>query len=1111
MHWRHRLAHVALAGLLGAALAVTATAGPVAAAELPVIQAVSITGSASSPTITIDGFAFGSIPANTGQPVPFTGLDYGSQLGISDLSANWNAGQTGNGVGITVSAYSDTEVQFGLGSYYQAGGFSLSSGDSFRVLVKGVTCTGTVGYPATITCAAPVISTVQIGGSLGSPSITINGAGFGSIPANTGQPVPFTGLDYGNQLGISNLSANWNAGQTGNGVGITVSSYTNTQIVFGLGSYYSAGGFGLYPGDTFRVLVKGITCAGTVGYPATVACAPTSTTLAPSSNTVTAGQPVSLTATVTGDAPGTGGPTGNVTLYEGSTALTSASLDPNEQAVLAVSSLAAGTHTLKAVYAGDGVFRGSTSATVSVTVTAAPTSTTLTAVPNPSVYGQSVGLTATVSSSDGTPSGTVTFYDGATSLGSATLNGGTATLSTSSLSVATHKLTAVYAGDTDFATSTSPAVSQVVNPAATTITLTAPASVTYGNSLTMSAQVSAAPPGTGVPSGLVTFYDGTAPLGSFMVTGSGTAVLTVIPAVAGVTHTLTAVYAGSTDYAGSTSTPATVQVQPAPSSTAVASSPNPSVYGQPVTLTATVTSAAGPSSPTGSVTFYDGSTSLGTGTLSGDKATLTTSDLGAGAHSITAVYGGDADFAASTSTAVSQTVSPDSTTTTLASGANPSVFGQPVTLTVSVAVSPPGAGAPTGTVTFTDGSATLGSATLSGGTATFTTSSLSVGSHAITATYAGDANFTGGTSGSLAQVVNQAATGTTLSSSADPSVYGQGITLTATVAVTAPGAGSPSGSVTFYDGSTSLGTAPLSAGAATYTTSSLAVGSHALSAVFSGDTSFLGSTGDLAQTVSQAATTLTLTSQAVTPAACNPAEAKGHDGKGDCDPDHGPGGPLGLLTPGDHGTVSGSVYLPTGPDTSALGQPVTFTATVTVTAPGAGTPTGSVTFADGATTLGTAALSTTNGTTAATLTTSKLPAGPQTITATYGGDTDFTGSSASLTQRVQYVFVGLLPPGDHHRTVDPNETLPITFHLLDAHGQPVRGATATLLVNGSPAVPQGRANDGDQFREQNGLYVYLLKLRDQGVTSGSVTLTIDLSDGTTHTFTLDVVTPRDHH
>lgn len=286
--------------------------------------------------------------------------------------------------------------------------------------------------------------------------------------------------------------------------------------------------------------------------------------------------------------------------------------------------------------------------TLDVLLAAAPvisTTTKLASSPNPSTYGQTVTLTATVSPS--TVTGTVTFNHGSTSLGTGQLNNGIATLTTSTLSVGSHSLTAAYEGGNGATGSTSPAVIQMVNPVSTTTVLT--------------------------------------------------------------------------------------------------SSPNPSIYRQNVTLTATVS----PSTATGTVTFYHGNTSLGTGTLKSGVATLVLATLSLGSHSLTAAYGGDANDAASSSTPVIQVVQ-NTTATILTSSPNPSVSGEKVTFTATVTPS-----TATGTVTFYHGSTVLGTGTLSGGVATYKTTTLPVGTHALTATYGGDADDEASTSPVIYQVVNK--------------------------------------------------------------------------------------------------------------------------------------------------------------------------------------------------------------------------------------------------------------------------------------------------------------------------------------------------------------------
>jgi hypothetical protein len=185
--------------------------------------------------------------------------------------------------------------------------------------------------------------------------------------------------------------------------------------------------------------------------------------------------------------------------------------------------------------------------------------------------------------------------------------------------------------------------------------------------------------------------------------------------------------------------------------TTISSSPNPSIYGQAVTFTATVSSYVGAASDGEIITFVKGAKVLGTGTLSGGSASFTTSTLMAGTNLIKAVYSGDSNLRGSTSKPVTQVVNKATTTTTLTSSQNPSNFGQSVTFTASV--TPQFGGTITGTVTFYDGTTALKTVALSGGVAKFTTSTLTSGAHNITATYNGNASFTG-SSASLTQTVN---------------------------------------------------------------------------------------------------------------------------------------------------------------------------------------------------------------------------------------------------------------------------------------------------------------------------------------------------------------------
>ncbi len=372
---------------------------------------------------------------------------------------------------------------------------------------------------------------------------------------------------------------------------------------------------------------------------------------------------------------------------------------------------------------------------------------------------------------NGTPTGTVTFYDGSTELGSAGLTGGSASFTASSMPVGTDSITAVYSGDANFSTSTSAALAQTVEQDGTTTGVASSANPSvYGQSVTFTATISALSPGSGTPTGTMTFYDGSAALGSDTLSG-GSASFTTSTLPQG-SDSITAIYGGDSNFESSTSAAIVETVNPAATSTSIDCGPSPSVYGQEVTFGAQVINASAPAStaePTGSVQFYVDGAAFGAPVTLNDEgaALITDSTLPVGTHQITATYiSDDGNFATSNSTTpAEQVVMQDSTTTGLTSSDNPSVFGQSVTFTATVSANAPGSGTPTGSVTFEDGTTTLGTGTLSGGVATFSTTSLSVATHSITAVYGGDGNFTTSTSSIVSQTVNQASTATTLTAS----------------------------------------------------------------------------------------------------------------------------------------------------------------------------------------------------------------------------------------------------------------------------------------------------------------------------------------------------------
>ena len=193
------------------------------------------------------------------------------------------------------------------------------------------------------------------------------------------------------------------------------------------------------------------------------------------------------------------------------------------------------------------------------------------------------------------------------------------------------------------------------------------------------------------------------------------------------------------------------------------------------------------------------------------------------------------------------TANPVASTTTVSAATNPALAGQPVSFTAVVT----GADGhvPSGSVTFKDGATVLSTATLSGGKATISASFATVGTHTVTATYGGSSAYTTSSS-SVAEVVSQAATATSLTSSRNPSKRNQSVTFTATVKVVLPGGGVPTGSVAFMDGTTQIGLVTLSAGKATFTTSSLATGARIITASYKGSANYAVSTSaPLTQTV----------------------------------------------------------------------------------------------------------------------------------------------------------------------------------------------------------------------------------------------------------------------
>lgn len=726
----------------------------------------------------------------------------------------------------------------------------------------------------------------------------------------------------------------------------------------------------------------------------TVNLAPTATTITsdtPDPSSV--GQAITVNFTVASVPPGSGEPTGTVTVDDGFGQMCVGPLTPGapgsnmSTGTCMVTAMNISVTTLTANYSGDANFAMSSDTEPHV-MTAGGTTTTITAdAPDPSVTGQAFTVNVTVdvvAPATGNPTGVVTIADGLGGSCMATLAAGPGANQSSgscpimSTTTAVMTLTATYPGDTNFGGSmdTEP---HTVSPSPTTTVITSdtPDPSVTGESITVNVTVAPTGGGLGEPTGTVTISDGTAVCmaalvpgapGSNMSTGScsfasdaGTA--------PGINKTLTANYGGDANFAVSAGN-AGHTTNRANTTTVVTAPAAATVSGEPYLVNVTVMSnPPGAGSPLGNVTIDDGEGNnclaalMASGVnMSSGSCMLTSQSNGVpgktltGNFPLTASYNGSVDTDA-------HTVNPASTTTLLMSSVNPSVFGEQVTFTATVSANAPGSGTPTGTVDFVDtttATTICTAAALAGGTATCMVSNLVVGAHLVRADYVGDPDFTASMSALFVQTVNQASSAiTVLSKSVDPTVTGQPYTVNVTVSAVAPGMGEPTGTVTVDDGDGVACMAALtpgapgsnmSTGSCMITSQSNGVPAKTLSASYPGDTNFLNAANMVAHTVNPATTTTTITSDA--------------------------------------------------PDPSDITTAYTVNVTVMTTAPGMGEPTGSVTVDDGsgtATTCLALLVAGAPGSNMSTgscllLTTVRSPMAGFTLAATYNGDPDFAVS-----------------------------------------------------------------------------------------------------------------------
>ncbi len=601
----------------------------------------------------------------------------------------------------------------------------------------------------------------------------------------------------------------------------------------------------------------------------------TTTTVTPATTTPKVGTAFNVTATVAVGTPpaGTVAPTGNVTLtVDGANYATSAATTSGgtTTATFRVTANSPGSHNLQAIYAGDPNFTTSTSTSVPVTAASNTAAVTLAVSPIQGTYNPSASLTftATVASQSGgaTPTGTLNFVNqsnghnlNATPI---TLNAsGVATVTVSSgLQVGGNTIVAQYNGDTNYAATNSQASTVNVALSSTTATVTPSTTTPKVNTaftVTAALTVGNPPAGTASPSGNMSLtIDGSTFATVAVSTSGGTtsASFTGVKVTSPGSHNLQAIYVGDANYATSTSNSVAVNAAANTASVTLTVSPtqpnatyNPTaahhLYGRGL-----ATTSGGPT-PTGTVNFLDEATgsNLNTSAVtlnSSGKASITvTGGLPQGGNSIIAEYGGDTTYAAVNSQALTVNIQPSGTTTTVTPSTTTPAAGVAFPVTVAVAVNSPPAGtaAPTGKINLNLDGQAYGSAdavTTSGKTsASFNVSVGSGGSHNLQAIYAGDSNYAASTSASVAVNATKGATVTTLAATPPTFTAGTAETFTATIKA-ATGSSTTNtftGTVTFFDNASQLGTANVASNVATLADVMLSsTSTHVITAVHSG-------------------------------------------------------------------------------------------------------------------------------------------------------------------------------------------------------------------------------------------------------------------------------------
>ena len=603
-----------------------------------------------------------------------------------------------------------------------------------------------------------------------------------------------------------------------------------------------------YLGDSYYGASTSNTLASLVPEPV-----PTTLGLMSSASTVTVGGQVTLTATLSPSSAQNHTETGAVTFYSNGTSIGTATIS-NGVATLTPKLETVQTNTFTASYAGDSNFNGSTSSSVSVTVQKAATTLTLqvcnynstwTCPATTSNYGGEIEVNATLSPSSikGGPSSdgeVVTFYNNGTSIGTATLTYGSATLNLDQTAAGSYSFTASYAGDASFgATSTSPPSPMTVAKVTPSVSLgVSPVSTdTYGQPVYLTATFNTYP--YNVSGETVTFYNGANIVGtSTFGSQSSPAMLTLNNLPVG-SYNFSAKFSGDSNYFSTTTTTSALTMQPA-STTLTVSAPSSTTftYGSPVTVQVFLYpyNVQGGNTTNGEqVTLYQNGVSAGTSPVSNGVAMFTIPAPPVGTNAYTASYLGDTSFGPSTAAAAYVTVQQATTTMGITTNAVNGISGtgQPVTLTATMS-----SNLATGTAIFYQNGNDIGNGTLANGVATLTVSNLPEGNYTFGASYSGDANFTTATASPTASLT--VLLSTTLTLTVNPAHYAapnQPVTITVTLSPSSIAGHNTDGEMVYiYNGASQFGNATLSNGVGTYSpTNGLPEGTYSFTAVYDSD------------------------------------------------------------------------------------------------------------------------------------------------------------------------------------------------------------------------------------------------------------------------------------